>query len=466
MKRAIFLLCGILTLGLVADTDPVTSVTVSQRWPFSRLVDVTVVLDTVPEPVDLAFSFSNGSRAYPIPEAALTGDETLAVTAGTHRYVFDPALTAVGDVDLLTRFKLKVEAKAIPLYMIVNLEKDHTGSRLTFLTKDDIRTGAYGAYTEDYSYLYYQDQHAAHDKFIWTGLTDAAVYAKYAVTNMVFRRLPAGKMMMNWTWDPGVTFSKPIYASVFEFTRGYARMLGEPFHTFGDGLVSLSKPVFNCRYREVRGSAEEGVDWPTTGHEKVAPGSYIGLLRARVGGGVLFDMPTECEALYAYAGGSSTFGRFVDGQAYAFEPGAPKSNEVANAFCRYKYNGGWGPNNDWASSWNNATDPHVGHAPVGSYLPNGFGLYDVAGNVEEMTLSRNSKGWGSPYRCGVDPAGPTAAEAQAIGSDGSYVVVGGSSHGGLMTQTDERKISGDEQSSTAGFRVFAPVTRAMYDYDL
>ncbi len=464
MKRIFCLLQCLLTFGLMAETDPVTSITVSQRWPFSRLVDVTVVVDAVPEPVDLRFSFSNGSMVYQIPEAALTGDETLAVTAGTYHYVFDPTLTAVGDIDLLTCFKLKVEAKAIPLYMIVNLEKNHSGSRFTFLTKDDIRTGNYGTYTEDYSYLYNQDQHASHDKFIWTGLTNSAVYAKYAVTNMVFRRLPAGKMKMNWKSDPGVTFSKPIYASVFEFTRGYACTLGAA--DYDKGLVSLSKPVFNCRYNEVRGStnATDGVDWPTTGHEKVAPNSFIGQLRARVGGGVLFDLPTECEALYAYAGGSSAFGAFVDGRNYSFTQGMPMSNEVANAFCRYRYNGGWGEGNDnWGGSWGNTTDPDIGHASVGSYLPNGFGLYDVAGNVEEMTLSRNSNGWGSSYRCGVDPVGPTYEEALAVGKAGQHVVVGGSSYEELMTQTDERVIDNDGKSSTTGFRVFAPVTRAMYD---
>ncbi len=462
MKRILSIFGGFLALGLFAGTDPVTSVTVSQRWPFSRLVDVTVVLGAVPEPVDLAFSFSNGSNNYLIPESALTGDETLAVTAGTYHYVFDPTLTPAGDIDLLTRFKLKVEAKAIPLYMIVNLEKDHKGSRFTFLTKADIRTGAYGAYTEDYTYLYYQDKHASYDKFIWTGFTNASVYAKYAVTNMVFRRMPAGKMKMNWSDTPGTTFTKPLYASVYEFTRGYARMLGDT--SVSDTLVSLSKPVFNCNYWAIRGStnATDGVDWPVTGHDKVSSGSYIGKLRARVGGDVLFDLPTECEALYAYAGGSDTFGSFVNGQGTTDCGG--ESNAVADVFCRYKYNGGCGAdNNSWDSSWRNLTDPKIGHAPVGSYLPNGFGLYDVAGNVDEATLSYVASGWDSEYRTGVDPVGPTYAQSLALGKTGNRVTVGSSSLYGCKSQTDEGSIKNDGCSSTTGFRVYAPVTRAMYD---
>lgn len=461
MKRILTLLCGLASFGLFADVDPVTSVTVSQRWPFSRLVDVTVVLGTVPEPVDLAFSFSNGSNVYPIPESALTGDETLAVTAGTYHYVFDPTLTPAGDIDLLTRFKLKVEAKAIPLYMIVNIEKDHKGSRFTFLTKADIRTGAYGAYTEDYSYLYNQNQHAGYDKFIWTGFTDESVYAKYAVSNMVFRRMPAGKMKMNWLDTPGTTFSKPLYASVYEFTRGYAKMLGD---SYDNSLISLSKPVFNCYYSAIRGSTNvtDGVDWPVTGHDKVSSDSYIGRLRARTGGNVLFDLPTECEALYAYAGGSSTFGSYVNGRSIADCGG--DQNETANAFSRNKYNGGCGAdNNSWGTSWSNVTDPKLGHAPVGSYLPNGFGLYDVAGNVDEATLTHVASGWGSDYRTGVDPVGPTYAQSLALGKNGKLVTVGSSSLYGCKSQTDEGSIGNAERSSTTGFRVYAPVTRAMYD---
>ena len=253
MKKIIALLVVVASAVMQAAVDPVGNLTVRQRWPFSRLVDISFTLSGLSDPVDIEISFSNGSRKYSIPDEAISGDGFFALTNGTYRYVFDPLLSDAGGTELLTAAKFKVTAKDIPLYMIVNIDPSFTGERVTYLTKNDIKSGTYGGWTEDYSAFYLQDRHPAWDRFIWTGLTNDL---KYAVTNMVFRRIPAGSMKMNRNDISDSYISKPIYVSVFEFTRGYAKMLNSDIG-YSTSAVSLSKPMYNIRYSAVRGSTNE-----------------------------------------------------------------------------------------------------------------------------------------------------------------------------------------------------------------
>ena len=459
MKTILFAI-SFLSAAAVADAvDPVGNLTVRQRWPFSRLVDISFTLSGLSEPVDVAISFSNGSRKYEIPDNAISGDGFFALTNGTYRYVMDPALTAAADAELLTAAKFKVEAKEIPMYMIVNIDPDFKGDRISHLTKSDIKKGGYGAWTEDYTGYNNQNRHAEWDKFIWTGVVNDL---KYSVTNMVFRRIPAGSMMMNWNNQSDSYISKPLYVSVFEFTRGYATMLKSDTG-YSKSAVSLSKPIYSIHYSTMRGSTNvsDGVDWPTTGHEKVSPNSWIGRLRERTGGKILFDLPTQAQAMYAYMGGAYNFGTHFTG--------VKLSNEEAKQLGRSGLNGGFGSLGKWdASVYGNMEDADVGFAPVGSYMPNGFGLYDVAGNVYEATLSYYGGGWASEYLIKqTDPPGPTYAQSIGIDNDarGKRASIGGAANAAsadALTQTAIQHFRNDESSSILGFRVYAPVTRSMY----
>ena len=47
-------------------------------------------------------------------------------------------------------------------------------------------------------------------------------------------------------------------------------------------------------------------------------------------------------------------------------------------------------------------------SPVGSYAPNGYGLYDMAGNINQMCWDY----YGTPYAGGADPRGPAAGTSR------------------------------------------------------
>lgn len=66
-----------------------------------------------------------------------------------------------------------------------------------------------------------------------------------------------------------------------------------------------------------------------------------------------------------------------------------------------------------------AADGHAGTAPVGSYRPNGYGLFEVTGNVWEWTADRFAADYYavSPRR---DPRGPERGELR-VQRGGSYL---------------------------------------------
>lgn len=163
------------------------------------------------------------------------------------------------------------------------------------------------------------------------------------------------------------------------------------------------------------------VSWDSA--EVPLPDTFLGKLRSRTQ--MLFDLPTEAQWEYACRAGTvSSYNNGLDctyaGTDYTVHD--PNLDNIA-----------W-----YGPFWTGEEGP--GTRPVGTKLPNAWGLYDMHGNVWEMCLD-----WYAPYSGdAIDPAGPLSGI--------SRTARGGSWHvWALLARSAQRQKV--KSGRMAGFRV-------------
>jgi hypothetical protein len=380
---ALALFAACLALDAAADVPSVSQVTVRQRWPWSRLVDINYVLACDPaQRVDVAVSGFNGSVPLNLPVGAFAGD-LYGVAEGARRIVFDPTKTAYTNSEVMTQFRVSLTPVFSPLYLIVDLTKSlGAEGQLTYVYEEDLASGAYGAVETNFV-------PAGVEAIIWTGVTNDVTYM---TDKLVLRRVPAG------TFLKGGTTATPVpsdyYIGIFELTQRQRYHITGTYNSsaYYTGSDRDVHPEVRISYNAIRGSTNDtpSVNWPYTG-TLVTESSIVGRLRTRTG--LDFDIPTDTQWEYACRAGTTT-----------------KYNNGSNADAAMDELG-----------WYSGNVPSTTQTyPVGQLKPNAWGLYDMHGGAEELcrdwydaeetqrnrrngSFSRGATFSTSTYRFGVAP---------------------------------------------------------------
>jgi formylglycine-generating enzyme required for sulfatase activity len=159
---------------------------------------------------------------------------------------------------------------------------------------------------------------------------------------------------------------------------------------------------------------DPAVDWPA--NSVINADSFMGRLRAKTGLTAL-DLPTEAQWEYACRAGTTT--ALHSGKDLTDTMNCPNVAEVA----RYRNNAGkpegwnvWSTNGysyGWQPGFQGYSNERkwMGKAPVGSYPPNRWGLYDMHGNVWEWCLDWYAETYPGAV---TDPKGPATGERRVL----------------------------------------------------
>ena len=353
MRTAKVALCGIIIgfAAVVTHALEVSEVKVQQRWPWNNLVDISFRVTGT----DAGEVYVADVRAtYP----GVAGDALKAKTLkGEPIFSGDDVHTVVWDMgadapDLVTE-ELQVSVSVAPVapetavYMVVDLSE--------------------GAEAETYPVRY-------------TLEAPDVSGDKCRTSELWLRRCMPGVFQMGYSCGetadsiPGhyVRLTKPFYIGVFEVTQEqWFRVMGNWPSFYANEAYRATRPVERVTLSDMRGKNYGWYNSPST----VSSSSFMGKMRSKAGL-ALADLPTEAQWEYAYRAGTT-------GQAYFTKVTGADFYVDARANTRNLRNKG-------GNSDDTNADTSSGTAKVGSYKPNPWGLYDMAGNVMEWCGDGNN----------------------------------------------------------------------------
>jgi len=200
-----------------------------------------------------------------------------------------------------------------------------------------------------------------------------------------------------------VRISRPFFMAATEVNVAQFRAFADETGYVTDAEDEKGGQVFNTetnQFERKEGTTWKSPGWTISSDQPVAAVSYndaqafVEWLTAKEK--LPYKLPTEAQWEYAARGGIP-MAQFPWGDAL---PDGRRANYADK-------------NTDFAWRDRTADDGHKYVAPVGSYEPNGYGLYDMAGNVLEWVRDYYSEDY---YRFSpeVDPEGPGHGENRVM----------------------------------------------------
>lgn len=461
MKRlnvAMFAVAAVATVNAAT----VDQVIVRQQWPWSETIKVEYVLSDVSDPVNISVEATADGVAVDAAKlrAAIVG-ETYGVSGnGAHTLEIDPAVALGASKAAVRRFQVRLTTSAAPanltqeLYRIFDLNDGSCES----VSRADImnRPDKYGSYETDFSKIGdgFNTTLDPSEIFIWTGVTNNP---DYKTDKLVMRRIYAKDKVWQASKDNDrywVKLTNDYLIAVFETTQAqWTKIFGVNYSHFASAEDADYRPVENVAQMEVIGGPADSATLHGTWRQYY---TFIG--------NEIYGFPTNS---YLHDICKNTFMKKLwDKTGYEFFlPTEAQWEFACRAGTTTPYNHGK-PNNILAVSdlvaWTHYNSGGETHA-VGTKPCNAFGLYDMHGNVMEMTaaagsVASNADGHGNSED---DPI----LEPLGAASTFSYVKRGGayteSTLGYDWTSSYKRCSSYSylQLQSDMGFRLICPVNR-------
>lgn len=428
MKKLTFVLALALVGAAFAGVPTVSDVKVVKAT--NRLLKMDYTLTGGPAVVMLSVT-TNGVPVGGANLMAVSGDINTIVSAdGRHSFAWHLKDTPLGAGRKDIQASVSLVCRPLdnpPDYLVVNLSEKAQSPRYTFVERAEDLVG---------------------------GLT---ANSAYWTDRLVLRRIHARNIPWVMGCEPfsdhrsasasgaphEVTLTNDYWAAVFQLTRGqWAAVTSRTCP--GQYKFSDRRPVDSVfveradtarvdRAPALRGDLTETYRYPAAPHAD----SFLGLLRARTG--LAFDLPGE--AMWEFAAKAGT----ADEQ---WGDGSPAV--AANLPGRFNGNGGTLDGGVWPDPA--TADVTCGTAEVGSFAPNGFGLYDLHGNVNELCLD-----WHEADVSGLNGAVNANGGKTLTGADGAEnVSKGGCLGSGFDGCLPSRRylVNAGSGGRAEGFRVF------------
>lgn len=366
-----------LVSALAVQAAKIEQVIVRQQWPWSTDVKVEYRLSDVTTPVNISVRAFNGETELPLPEQAIAGDLYGIVEDGVGQFVIDP-VAAFGNAKIaLADFRVKLalsdgDADSLNevLYRVYNLV---SGTR-TDITRKELLNRKYGSCERSYTTFGEGFATPLEDVLVWTGVTNDLAYM---TTNLVLRKIPATSQV----WRVGdsdsveslppkfVKLTEDYFIGVFPLTAEQHRLItGGAMETALTEAMALPKDSLSVNVmrgtRTPTGSGknlllgmktQEPIFWPTNSYVHDVGGNTV-LASLRKKFDIDFDLPSEAQWEVACRAGSTT----------PLYDGKPNGTGVEAL--------------GWIS-----TNSGKALQRVGLKAPNAWGLYDLYGNVFELT---------------------------------------------------------------------------------